>query len=357
MAKPTATKTAPKRDFTAQNNAVEKKIETALAIANEKLGTGAAAKYNAAKSVSDLKWQTEKMYVLQLIQRSEYLAQAILDTPISLQVALQDAANLGLSISPQLGHVYLIGQRPKKGFPLEVYAKVSYKGMEQAVLRSGTVLSITTELVYENDEFDFGTNMDGPYLTFKMNRGERGTLQGGFCLARYSNGEKHVEWMPVADIEGCKAAAAKAQFGEVPPVWLGAFATEQYKKCIVRRAAKHWPSSPVIERLIQNFDVGNPMEFGSANIIEGEHVELLSDAQIEEIRKSLDTLTDEAAAMWMSMSAKSRDYETIRDVPASRFDEIKDSLVKRLMAVNERHAAAAAAEAAAAENNQIGEAQ
>jgi phage RecT family recombinase len=315
-----------------------KKIGTALAIANEKLGAGAATKYNAAKSVASLKWQTEKMYVLQLIQRSDFLAQAIIETPISLLTALQDAASLGLSLSPQTGHVYLIPQRPKMGQPYEVYAKVSYKGMEQAVLMSGTVLSITTDLVYENDEFDSGVNMDGPFFTFKRARGERGVLQGGFCLARYANGEKHLEWMPIADIEGCKAAATKAQRGETPPVWVGAFASEQQKKCIVRRAAKHWPSSPVIERLIQNFDVGNPMEFGKANIIEGESVEVLGDEQIEQIRLALPSLEDSQASLWMEMAAKARGFNSIREVPVDRCVEVRDSLVARVAAIEAREA-------------------
>jgi phage RecT family recombinase len=315
-----------------------RKIGTALAIANEKLGTGSAAKYNAARAVNTLKWQTEKMYVLQLIQRSEYLAQAIIETPISLLTALQDVASLGLSLSPQMGHAYLIPQRPKAGAPYEVYAKVSYKGMEQVVLTSGTVLSIATDLVYENDTFKRGVNMDGPFFNFEMAMGDRGPLLGGFCLARYSNGEKHLEWMPIADIEGCKAAAIKAQNGKTPPVWVGAFASEQQKKCVVRRAAKHWPSSPVIERLIQNFDINNPMEFGKASIIEGESVEVMDDTHVDQIRLALPTLEDPMASMWMEMAAKARGFNNIREVPVERFEEVRDSLVARVKAVEERNA-------------------
>jgi phage RecT family recombinase len=313
-----------------------KKIGTALAIANTKLGGGAAAKFNAAKTVETLKWQTEKMYVTQLIGRSDYLAQAIIETPISLLAALQDAASLGLSLSPQLGHVYLIPQRPKKGAPLEVYAKVSYKGMEQSVLLSGTVKSITTDLVYANDVFESGVNMDGPFFNYQRAREDRGELQGGFCLARYANGEKHLEWMPVADIMGCKAAATKAQFGETPPVWVGAFASEQYKKCIVRRAAKHWPSSPVIERLIQNFDVGNPMDFDKANVIEGESIAVLGDDHVNAIREALPLLSDTESATWMTLAAKARGFDDIRSVPVDRFDEVKDSLIARFQMLSLR---------------------
>jgi phage RecT family recombinase len=320
----------------------QKDVQTtmALAVVKEKLGSGAASKYNASRSVESLNWQTEKMYVEQMVARDNYLASAILESPMSLMTALRDSAALGLSIAPSLGHVYLIGQRPKRDLPLEVYAKVSYKGMEQSVLMSGTVLSITTQLVHENDEFDYGTNLDGPFLRFNMARNERGTLQGGFCLARYANGEKHVEWMTAADIEGCKAAATKAQGGIVPAVWSGAFASEQQKKCIVRRAAKHWPSSPVIQRLVENFDRDNPMQFGDMNVIEGDHIEVLGDQHLLAIRESLPNLNDAQASLWMDMAAKARKFDSIREVPVTRFDEIKTALQTRAKLIEERNVAA-----------------
>lgn len=328
---------------TQQANPAKTKIATALAIAETKLGSGAAHKYNAIKAVSTLKWQTEKMYVMQLIQRSDYLAQAILENPISLMTALQDAANLGLSLSPSLGHVYLIPQRPKAGDPLEVTAKVSYKGMEQVVLTSGTVLSITTELVYANDTFRFGTNIDGPFLEFVMNRGERGELEGGFCLAKYQNGEHHIEWMTAADIKGCKEAATRAQNGKVPAVWVGAFANEQRKKCVVRRAAKHWPATPVLEKMIAKFDVDNPMDFDKANVIDGQSTVLLNDDQVQEIRAALTELTDDDAAVWMQLAAKARGFDGVREVPVDHFDELKESLVKRMHLMIDRKAAQAKA--------------
>ena len=324
-----AKKSAPPRQPPNRADKGDKVIGTALAIVNEKLGQGAAAKYNAARLVNTLRWQTEKMYVQQLVQRSEYLAQAICQSPGSLVTALQDAANLGLSISPQLGLIYLIGQRPKDGLPLEVYAKVSYKGMEQAVLASGTVTSINTDLVYENDRFESGVTIDGPFMNYQRARGERGALEGAFCQAKYANGDKHIEWMPLKDIEACKAAATKAM-GKVPPVWAGDFAPEQQKKCCVRRAAKHWPNSPVIERLIHNFDATNPMEFGDGSVLEGESIVLIGDAQIEEMRKCLPLLNDNEFSFWTEMAAKSRKYESVRDIPMARFEEVRDALMHRM---------------------------
>jgi hypothetical protein len=40
----------------------------------------------------------------------------------------------------------------------------------------------------------------------------------------------------------------------------------------------------------------------------------------------------------MTMAAKARGFDAIRDVPADRFDEVRDSLVKRKQMIDEREA-------------------
>lgn len=306
----------------------QKTVGTALAVLNAKLGSGVAAKYNAARLVQDLKWQTEKVYIQQIFERSEFLCQALLNNPTSLLVAIQSAAALGLSLDPNLQLAYLVPQRPRLDAPFEVVLKVSYRGMEQAVLASGTVTAIQTELVYENDTFDYGVNIDGPYLNFKMARGERGALTGGFCLARYANGEKHVEWMPVTDLLAVEAAAIQFGNGKAP-AWKGAFKPEMQKKSIVRRAQKHWPKNPVLAKLAQVFDIENPMDFDKPVLV-GEATEVFGDPEIKQLDALLAPLTPEMRAEWLARMAEALHYDAITEVPRERFTEVHDRLDHRL---------------------------
>lgn len=330
---------APKIDFSTQNAKSEKTMSTALAVAQEKLGSGSAAKYNAIKSNAELKWQAEKLFAMQIIRSatSDLLPETVINNPLSLLVAMQSAASLGLTLDPTQALAYLIPKRPKAGMPYEVQLKVSYKGMEQAVLRSGTVTAITTELVYSNDTFEFGTSIDGPYLNFRAARGDRGDLDGCFCLARYANGERHVEWMPRADIDACEAAATKANNGTTPPSWAGGFRPEMQKKCCVRRSAKHWPATPVLTRLIHEFDVENPMDFDGPALV-GESVELLGDNHVDQLRQLLHELPEPQVAMWLQMKAKAEGYDSIRDVPVSAFEKVREGLEQRLKLVMEKRA-------------------
>lgn len=313
-----------------QNIAVT--VDKAIAVADARLDAVIRRRYEQALTNPNLQWDTERMYVMQIIRRSDYLAKTVLESPGSLITAVQDAAAMGLSLSPTQGHAYLIPQRPSSNLPAEVICKVSYKGMEQTVLRSGVITSITTELVFKNDTFKHGVNMEGPYLEFERAAGDRGELVGGFCLARYSNGDKHVEVMPVEEINACEAAAIKAANDKTPPSWRGAFKPEMQKKCIVRRAQKHWPSSPVLEKLAAAFDRETPMEFGDTEV-----TTLLSEEHIKELEAVLEPLGDVQRAHWLLMIAKAENRSSIRDIPDAMFEEVKRRLKTRLDRVLEAH--------------------
>lgn len=323
--------TKPKPDFAAMNANSAKIVGTALAVIDTQLGSGTAAKYNAARLVDDLKWSTEKAYVKQIFERSELLCKALLESPYSLPVALQSAAALGLTLDPNQSLAFLVPQRPRQGAPYEVVLKVSYKGMEQAVLASGTVTAIQTELVYENDEFDYGVNIDGPYLTFKMARGDRGALTDCFCLARYANGEKHVEVMSAADLAAVEEAAFTFGNGKAP-AWAGHFKPEMQKKSCVRRASKHWPKSPVLAKLAQVYDTENLMVFETkGGVIEGELVApTLGDIELAALDEALAALPEEQRAKWYLMKAQAEGYPSIRDVPLELFEKVKADLTHRL---------------------------
>jgi phage RecT family recombinase len=328
-----ARKTAPKKEL-----APLPPMEEALIVAQRTLNAQTAARFNAQKW-GDLKWQNEKMYALQIIERAttDALAKAVMANPLSLVTALLDVAALGLTLSPQAGLVYLIPEAPKAGMTQSVNAKVSYKGMEQAVLSSGTVSGITTRLVYANDSFELGENETGTYVNFKQARGDRGALEGGFCRATYANGFSYVEWMSTVDFDAIEAQATKKNFGKKPFTYTGGFSDEMKKKGIVRRASKHWPRSPVIDRVMAQYDREVPMDFSDA--IEGTAVEVLNAVEIAGLEKMLEAIPEEMRIVWLQRVAEAKGYPGIEFVPVDLLTDITAMLVKRRDMVLERKAA------------------
>lgn len=270
----------------------------------------------------------------QLLQRQPQLAATVVANPTTLASALFDLAKMGLSLNPVLGQAYVKSQRPYRDAKPELWVTPSYKGLQTCALRSGAVKSIVTELVYEKDTFQRGVSIDGPCMEFRMATGDRGNLLGGFCLTRMANDEKLVEWMDVAELEGCKLAATQAAGGVVPFTWTGPFRGEMYKKCISRRASKHWQidlesGSSLMTALSRvDSDVGLP-EFGESDA-QPEAGPCVGDEEIQSIRAKLTDLDAATQDLWMLRKAQAMGFNSIRDVPAAQADALAEGLVLRM---------------------------
>lgn len=105
------------------------------------------------------------------------LMQAVTESPKSFVGALMTAAQLGVEPNTPLGQAYLLpynnnrkvgGQWVKK---MEVQFQLGYKGVIDLCYRSGEVTYINAEVVYANDEFDYGMGLD-PYLKHRPFEGE-----------------------------------------------------------------------------------------------------------------------------------------------------------------------------------------
>ena len=92
-------------------------------------------------------------------------------TPKSFLGAMMSAAQLGLEPNTPLGQSYLIAYRNHGN--LECQFQLGYKGLLDLAWRSGEIVSIYAETVYENDEFHYnlGLSPDLVHIPATENRG------------------------------------------------------------------------------------------------------------------------------------------------------------------------------------------
>lgn len=298
------------------------------------LGRGIATKFNAGRTV-DLEWVAEKRYALAILSdpKNDYLRGIAAQNPESVADALLDASRLGLSLSPTTKHAYLV---PYGGKSPKVTLCPSYIGMEQAVLRSKKVTLIQTEIVYENDTFERWVSASGADFKHVPARRDRGAFEGVYCLARFANGESHMEYMSAVDVEACRQAAIRknakpGEEGKEPPAWKF-FTDEMRKKCVVRRGSKHWPTDKHIERVMEVMDRVVPMDFdGSKADAVVEAVPCLSEDDIKEIEATLSRVPERARAAWVMRGAQAMGYPDGADtVPQERKGELLKRLAERM---------------------------
>ena len=174
---------------------------------------------------------------------------------MSLLGAMQVCASLGLEPNTPLGHAYLIpfakrenvnGRWVNAGYDVQLI--IGYRGYIDLARRSGDLVSIHADVVYDGDDFSFSYGSD-QHLTHRPG-GRRDAPIYAYAFARLKTGDAF-EVLPYAQVlavrdqsQGWQSAVKQAEKygGEIRSPW----ATHEHEmaaKTLVRRLAKWLPMS------------------------------------------------------------------------------------------------------------------
>ena len=121
------------------------------------------------------------------------------------------------------------------------------EGMIKVLHNSGLIKTISAEVVYENDLFDYelGTK---PQLTHKpLIVGDRGKPICVYAIAVTTNGGEYMELMNMQEIEKCRAVSKASSSPHSPWVkWFDQIA----KKTVMHRIAKRLPKNDAINSVV-----------------------------------------------------------------------------------------------------------
>jgi len=155
----------------------------------------------------------------------------------SLIGAVIQTTQLGLQVG-NIGYVYLVPFN-NRGV-MEVQLIVGYKGLCELVNRSGKATILTSEVVYENDDFHYELGLN-PILRHVPKEGNRGAFRGVYCIAKnLIANEKVFVYLNKDEVEKVRNAS-KAKSSEYSP-WHTWF-DEMAKKTSVKRITKLLPLS------------------------------------------------------------------------------------------------------------------
>lgn len=132
-----------------------------------------------------------------------------------------------------------------------------YNGVLKKVRNSGELSSISAQVVYSNDEFDYWVDETGEHLKHKPKlTGERGEVSVTYAIARTKDGAVYVEVMNETQMTAVRKSS-RASNGP----WDGPFIDEMRKKTAIKRLAKRLPSSTDLETVLERdnelYDVKN----------------------------------------------------------------------------------------------------
>lgn len=124
-------------------------------------------------------------------------------------------------------------------------------GILKKVRNSGDLASITPDIVYEKDEFNYWVDEDGPHIkhVIDFKNSDRGQPVAAYAVAKTKDNSVYIEVMTFDQIMKVKEVSRSK---EGP--WAGPFADEMAKKTVIRRLSKRLPMSTDLEETIRSDD-------------------------------------------------------------------------------------------------------
>lgn len=158
----------------------------------------------------------------------------------SLLAACVRSAESGLL--PDGREAALVTFKDKSGVPQAVFMPM-VGGILKLVRNSGELKSISTQVIYEKDNFKYFIDETGERLSHEPNLfADRGQPIGVYAMAILKDGGVYIEVMTKNQIDAVKACSR----GKSGP-WSGAFETEMWRKTAIKRLAKRLPLSTDID--------------------------------------------------------------------------------------------------------------
>jgi recombination protein RecT len=184
--------------------------------------------------------------------------------PLTLLGAMMTSASLGLEPNTPLGHAYLIPFQNRSKGVVEVQFIIGYKGMISLARRSGAVVNIHADVVYEGDEFSYEYGSE-QHLRHKPS-GPRKSPTHAYCHAKLVDGEAFIvlPWEVVIETRDASQGWKTAKrYGKTDTTPWGAHLHAMAKKTAVRRLFDELPIS--IEEANSNLSDGISVDEQSGN--------------------------------------------------------------------------------------------
>ncbi len=278
---------------------------------------GAKDAFTRVLADSNLNFEREAGFAIQILAANDYALTTAGKARQSVVDAVTNVAAIGISLNPAKKQAYLV---PRGG---KICLDISYMGLLDLAISSGSIMWGQAELVYSNDRFHLNGFDKAPEHgrdPFDQNRGD---LVGVYVVVKTHSGDYLTTTMTLQEIEAIKQRSESGKKGAGP--WKTDF-NEMAKKTVIKRAYKLWPKTDRLDAAIHhlNTDAGEGINFNEpvrdANWVNPEPL----------IAAALRTTTDkDALAYWKTnnsqLAKQPADHKKLKDAIAAHRTALRDS--------------------------------
>lgn len=234
------------------------------------------------------KVKQEISFAIQIINKSPQLQKC---SPASLQQAVLNVSNIGLTLNTAAKESYLIPRWNGVTKQMEASLDPSYVGLVKLLTDAGSVKSMVCQLHYEADRFeiDLANNNQPVIHKPELNRSKRGEIVGVYALATLTDGTRQVEYMSKEEVDEIKYRSETFKAYESKKIQSCTWVTdygEMARKTVIKRIYKYLPRTERMQAVDKAVEIDNSDFMASDNQLS--YIEsLLSTSDVEGREKDL----------------------------------------------------------------------
>lgn len=223
---------------------------------------GCREAFVSVQSEPSVKFEREAEFAVQIIEGNNYLLKVAMQNQQAVVNAVTNISAIGLSFNPAKKQAYLV---PRKG---KVCLDISYMGLMDLAMSTGSVRWGQSKLVYESDLFELN-GVDQP-PTHKTNpfAPDRGPVIGVYVVIKTADGDYLTHPMSMNEVVAIRdrSEAWKAYIKDSTKLcpWV-TDPGEMTKKTCVKQAYKYWPKTDRLEKAIHFLNTETDEGFKPAN--------------------------------------------------------------------------------------------
>jgi recombination protein RecT len=208
--------------------------------------------------------------------------------PMSFAGAIMRCAQLGLEPSSERQHIHLIPFKNNKMNRTECQVIVGFRGFLSLALKSNVY--IESDVVYQNDHFDFQKGLDTKCSLTPAIGQDRGEVIGAYAMARICLPDQTIvfipEFMSKFDID---KIMMKAKYSSSPDSPWRQHYDSMARKTVIRKLFKYVPISAEIDTAVNVDELGDREAQNNADLLKENINDLINEP---EEKSSADKLAD-----------------------------------------------------------------
>jgi recombination protein RecT len=182
-----------------------------------------------------INFEREAGFALQVLGGNDYAIKTAMGNRQSVVNAVINVAAIGISLNPAKKQAYLV---PRDG---RICLDISYMGLLDLAIQSGSIMWGQAELVHASDGFELNgfdkppTHKRNPFAT------DRGEVVGAYVVVKTRDGDYLTTCMQIGDVFDIRNRSSAWKSGRSCP-WK-TDEGEMIKKTVIKRAYKLWPKT------------------------------------------------------------------------------------------------------------------